>query len=87
MPSIVPISELRNYTSVVKDVRYGNRVYLTKNGHGELVLIDMKELDDLERKLALYRFRYEMEKGEQSIRQDGTISEEQLKGDLGIDET
>ena len=30
MPNIMPISELRNYTKVVKEVKYGNRVYLTK---------------------------------------------------------
>lgn len=34
-------------------VRYGSRVYLTKNGHGKITLIDMKELDELEKELAL----------------------------------
>ena len=35
MPNIKPISELRNYTSVLKEVKYGERVYLTRNGVGE----------------------------------------------------
>ncbi len=39
MPNIKPISELRNYTNVVKEVKYGNRVYLTKNGHGHIAMI------------------------------------------------
>ena len=39
MPVIKPISDLRNYTEVTRDVSYGNRVYLTKNGHGDITMI------------------------------------------------
>ena len=60
MPVIKPISDLRNYTEVTRDVSYGNRVYLTKNGHGDITMIDMHELDDIEKELALYKFKYEM---------------------------
>ena len=48
MPNIMPISELRNYTKVVNNVKYGSRVYLTKNGHGQIAMINMKELDEIE---------------------------------------
>jgi len=51
MPNIKPISELRNYTNVVKDVKYGSRVYLTKNGHGQIAMINMQELDEIEKEL------------------------------------
>ena len=34
--------------------------------------------------LALYRFKLEMEKGERSILESGTISSEDLKKELGI---
>ena len=84
MPNIKPISELRNYTSVVNEVKYGSRVYLTKNGHGQIAMINMQELDELEKELALYRFKLEMEKGEKSILQEGTISMDELKRELGI---
>ncbi len=84
MPNIKPISELRNYTNVVKEVKYGNRVYLTKNGHGQIALINMEELDEMEKELALYKFKLEMEKGERSILEEGTISSEDLKKELGI---
>ena len=80
----MPISELRNYTNVVKNVKYGSRVYLTKNGHGQIAMINMKELDEMEKELALYRFRIEMEKGERSIMGEGAISSEDLKKELGI---
>ena len=85
MPNIMPISELRNYSNVVKEVKYGSRVYLTKNGHGQIVMINMKELDKLEKELAFYRFKLEMEQGEKSIREEGTVSAEELKKELGLD--
>ncbi len=34
---------------VVNEVSYGHRVYLTRNGHGSCAIIDMQELDELER--------------------------------------
>ena len=82
MPNIKPISELRNYTKVINEVRYGNRVYLTKNGHGQIALINMQELDDMEKELALYRFKLEMEKSERSIIEEGTVSSEDTKKEL-----
>ena len=84
MTNIMPISELRNYTNVVNSVKYGSRVYLTKNGHGYIAMINMKELDEMEKELALYRLKMEMEKGEKSILEEGTISSDDLKKELGL---
>ena len=84
MPNIKPISDLRNYTTVIGEVGYGSRVYLTKNGHGNITLIDMKELDDIEKELALYKFKYEMAIAEQSIRDEGTIPADKLEAELGV---
>lgn len=57
---------------------------LTKNGHGQIALTNMEELDEMEKELALYKFKLEMEKGERSILEEGTISSEDLKTELGI---
>ncbi|MBQ6293360.1 MAG: type II toxin-antitoxin system Phd/YefM family antitoxin [Lachnospiraceae bacterium] len=84
MPNIKPISELRNYTSVVNEVKYGSRVYLTKNGHGQIAMINMQELDELEKELALARFKLEMLKGERSILEEGPVSSDDLKKELGL---
>ncbi len=84
MPIIKPVSDLRNYTSVVNEVKYGSRVYLTKNGHGNITMIDMKELDEIEKELALYKFKYEMALAEKSIEEEGTISAEDLESELGV---
>ena len=43
MPTIKPVSDLRSYTDVLKDVAEDSPVFLTKNGHGRYVLLDMKD--------------------------------------------
>ena len=35
MPNIKPISDLRNYNEVLRDVTIGSPVFLTKNGRGK----------------------------------------------------
>lgn len=34
MPNIKPVSDLRNYTEVLRDIAVGEPVFLTKNGRG-----------------------------------------------------
>lgn len=48
MPNIKPISDLRNYTEVLKEVDTTNRVYLTRNGYGEYGILTMEEIDELD---------------------------------------
>lgn len=55
MPNIKPISDLRNYTDVLKNVTYGNRVYLTRNGKGEYAILSMDELDEMEKRIEQYK--------------------------------
>ena len=47
-------------------------------------MIDMGELDDIEKELALYKFKYEMAIAEKSIREEGTISADDLEAELGV---
>ena len=54
MPIIKPISDLRNYTDVLKEVDSGSRVYLTRNGRGEYGILTMAEIDELDRLRAAY---------------------------------
>ena len=48
MPIIKPVSDLRNYPTVLKDVTPGHPVFLTKNGKGRYVLISMDDYDRLQ---------------------------------------
>ena len=47
MPNIKPISDLRNYTEVLKETSEGAPVFLTRNGRGEYVILDMKDYDKM----------------------------------------
>ena len=82
MPNIKPISDLRNYTTVINEVTYGNRVYLTRNGHGQCAIIDMKELDELDKQKALYTLMSKLNEAEVSIREEGTISADDLEAEV-----
>ena len=44
-----------------------------------------EELDDIEKELALYKFKYEMAIAEKSIKEEGTVSEEELAKELGVE--
>ena len=56
MPSIKPISDLKNYIDDLKEVDISRRVYLTINGHAEYGILTMEEIDELDRlKAAYYR--------------------------------
>ena len=84
MPTIIPISDLKNYTSVVNQVSYGNRVYLTKNGHGNCALIDMSELDELDKDRALLKLMGKLGEAKISVKEEGTISADDLEKELGV---
>ncbi len=55
MTNILPVSDLRNYNEVLKNCRVGEPVFLTKNGRGRFVVLDIEdyEKDRAERKLLL----------------------------------
>ena len=53
MPNILPVSDLRNYNEVLKNCQVGEPVFLTKNGRGRFVVLDIQdyEKDQAEKKL------------------------------------
>ena len=53
MPNILPVSDLRNYNEVLKNCQVGEPVFLTKNGRGRFVVLDIEdyEKDRAEKKL------------------------------------
>jgi antitoxin Phd len=54
MPNIKPISDLRNYAEVLRDCESGAPVFLTKNGRGKFVLMDIKDYEKQRAILALF---------------------------------
>ncbi len=81
MPKILPVSDLRNYKAVIGQVSYGNPVYLTKNGRGDVALVNIQELDELRALKGLFS---ELEKGESSARKEGWISIDDAEKRLGL---
>ena len=79
MPNIKPVSDLRNYTEVIRDINYGSPVYLTKNGRGRYVMIDMMEYEKME---ATVKLLSELSKGQQSGNKEGWLSIEELADSL-----
>lgn len=76
MPIIKPISDLRNYNEVIKEVTIGEPVFLTKNGRGKYVILDMEEYEKLN---AVYKLMNELSVAEQNSNENGWTSIEKVK--------
>lgn len=76
MPNIKPISDLRNYTEVLRDVEEGAPVFLTKNGRGRYAIVDMH---DYEKAQATIRRMNEIAKGRRSGETEGWLSIEEVE--------
>lgn len=85
MPNIKPISDLRNYTEVLKEVDTSSRVYLTRNGHGEYGILTMAEIDELDRLKAAYTLFSKLQESEQRAEKEGWIDADDLERELGVD--
>ena len=86
MPNIKPISDLRNYTEVLKEVDTANRVYLTRNGHGEYGILTMAEIDELDRYKAAYTLFFKLQKAEGRAAKEGWIDVDDVEKKLGVSE-
>jgi uncharacterized protein YaiL (DUF2058 family) len=85
MPNIKPISDLRNYTDVLKEVDLSNRVYLTRNGHGEYAILTMDEVDELDRIKAAYLLLSKLQSAEKKADKEGWVDADALEKELGVD--
>ena len=81
MPNIKPVSDLRNYAEVLKDICSGSPVYLTKNGRGRYVIQDM---EDYEKKEAIIKLMTELEIGRSSGEREGRHSLDEVRKEFGI---
>ena len=84
MPNIKPISDLRNYKDVLKEVDLSSRVYLTRNGHGEYGILTMAEIDELDRFKSAYELLSKLQKAEERADKEGWIDDYDLEKELGV---
>ena len=48
MPTILPVTDLRNYGEVLRKVAPGKPVYLTRNGRGRYAVVDIEDWEQVE---------------------------------------
>ncbi len=76
MPTISPVSDLRNYGNVLDKVSEGSPVYLTRNGHSTYSIHDMADEENFQKAEAMIQLMCELNAGIRSAEEDGWISEE-----------
>jgi len=65
MPNIKPVSDLRNYNDVLSSCQDGAPVFLTKNGRGRYVLM---EIQDYEKQQAVIKLLSKLSEAEDAIK-------------------
>lgn len=81
MPNIKPVSDLRNYTEVLRDIAVGEPVFLTKNGRGRYAIVDIEEY---EKTKAMIKLMSALTKGEKSAQENGWTDISGVEKLLGI---
>ena len=76
MPNIRPVSDLRNYTEVLREISVDSPVFLTKNGRGRYAIVAMEEYENTRATLKLMSKLAEAEK---SVKENGWITAEDAK--------
>ncbi|MBO4617246.1 MAG: type II toxin-antitoxin system prevent-host-death family antitoxin [Lachnospiraceae bacterium] len=84
MPSIMPISELRNYTEVLKEVDNKSRVYLTRNGRGAYAIMTVAEADELDRIKSMRALSDDLKRAEERAKNEGWIDADKFDREMGI---
>ncbi|HAP03287.1 MAG TPA: prevent-host-death protein [Lachnospiraceae bacterium] len=75
MPTIKPISDLRNYGNVLDKVKEGSPVYLTRNGQGAYSIRDIRDEENFQRAEAMIQLLSELNAGIRSADEDGWVDE------------
>ena len=84
MPIIKPISDLRNYVDVLKEVDASDRVYLTRNGRGAYAIMSVEEADRLDRINAMYQLIRDLNRTHEEADAKGWIEADDLEKELGL---
>lgn len=82
MPVIKPVSDLRSYNEVLKDVTIDEPVFLTKNGRGRYVILDIREYQKTQ---GIIKLLSKLIEAEEEIKTgEEWLAVEQVKKDLGV---
>lgn len=81
MPNIRPVSDLRNYAEVLKEISFGEPVFLTKNGRGRYAIVDMEEY---EKTKAIIKLMGKLAESEKSAKESGWLTNDDVRSALGV---
>jgi len=79
MAMISPVSDLRNYDSVLEQVSVGSPVYLTVNGKQRYAIRDISEDKEFERTKAMLQLMCELNEGRRSGEEEGYVPAEEVR--------
>ena len=82
MPNIKPVSDLRNYNEVLKNITVGDPVFLTKNGRGKYAIVDMIEYEKMQ---ATIKLMNELIKSEKNAKENGYLDLSEVEKILGVE--
>ena len=77
-----PVSDLRSYNEVLRDIEIGEPVFLTKNGRGKYVILDIREYQKSQATIKLLSKLMEAEKA--IVAGEEWLSEDKVRQDLEI---
>ena len=72
--TISPVSDLRNYNTVLSQVSEGSPVYLTVNGRGKYAIRDIADEEAFQKAHAMLRLMCELNAGIKSGNEEGWVS-------------
>lgn len=84
MPDIKPVSDLRNYNEVLKEVDQTGVVYLTRNGSGAYAIMTIREADEYERLKALHGLLSDLDRAKRRSEREGWVEEEEINKVMGL---
>ncbi|MDE6621314.1 MAG: type II toxin-antitoxin system prevent-host-death family antitoxin [Lachnospiraceae bacterium] len=74
-----PISDLRNYNTVLEKVSAGSPVYLTVNGKGKYTIRDIADEEEFEKTKAMLHLMCELNEGRRSGEEEGYTSSDDVR--------
>ena len=81
MPNIRPVSDLRNYAEVLKEISFDEPVFLTKNGRGRYAIVDMEEYEKMR---AVIKLMGKLSEAEKTVKENGWLTDDDVKSALGL---
>ncbi|MDR2047671.1 MAG: type II toxin-antitoxin system Phd/YefM family antitoxin [Clostridiales bacterium] len=87
MPQIMPIKDLKDTTKICEKIKKSNEpIFITKNGYGEMVIMNMKTYDEF---FAITEIRKKLKEAEDEIANgaellDGFQVLDELEKEIGV---